>query len=163
MDMKPREESIDINGIIFKAMGNNGNTVTFDSFYGLCSFILGEPDDNIDPHIGMDFGAYELGFVYSATNKNEAEAALKNLEAKCKQIEWEELPYHDDDNTIYYPKRKWLEQEYENIVNDIDKLQRKKQKLDQLLGMCDKSIVWTFMHIDWEDMIMPMLNVLANF
>lgn len=146
MDMTPNE-FVDIDGFPFEAREeSSGNTplqtpktpktVSFDTFYGLQAFVLGEPDDGMEPHYGWRFGVFtgDTPMTYIAATKEEAESAIEDLDRKCRQIAWEKLPWKGEDNTVFRPKRKWLETKYESVTNEIEDLRAKKHRLLEMLG-----------------------------
>ena len=130
MDMSP-SKFVDIDSFQFEAKQGD-DVMSFTSFYHLQSFILGEPDDGLEPHYGLKFGVSGKT-AYQPTNKEEAEKAVAALELECRQSVWKDLSYKDEDNTVFRPKRKWLEEEYSSMDHRIQDLKDKKQRLAELL------------------------------
>lgn len=111
-----------------------------DKSPGECIILKGEYEfgdikgfGNLYEHVIED-GNYTFQFdKYSPKNKEEAEAALVELEKRLIREEWEDFDHYNEDNTIFTPKRAWLEGELVNVNHQIEDYQKKKQKLENLL------------------------------
>jgi hypothetical protein len=110
----------------------NGNeTREFEDFYGIESFILGEPEDDLEPHLDWQFGIKGRE-LYHPSTKEEAETQMAEFEEKCRLEAWEKS-FKNEDNSIFTPKREWLESELKSVTEQIEDLQTKKRRLEEIL------------------------------
>jgi hypothetical protein len=124
-------EFVDIDEFEFVATQGD-NIQDFKSFYGLQSFILGEPDDGIESHTDWHFGIKGRELSY-ATSNEEAQKAMTAFEDECRWEVWEKL-YKNEENSIFTPKREWLESELKSVSGQLENLQNKKRRLEEILA-----------------------------
>lgn len=117
----------------FEFVAKQGDDVKeFKDIYDLQEFIFGVPEDNIESHLDWQFGINGLELM-SANNKEEAETMFQTLLDSCRLKSWEKLERKDEENTDFYPKREWLETQLVTVTGEIENLQRKKRRLEELL------------------------------
>lgn len=138
MDMSPKLVYIDLDDLTFWAKETEGSVspTIFTSFYKLKVHIIGEPEDGIDEtHLDwVSFGCSNYDFTYRLNGDPEkAEKDLYELEEKCQRKVWESTESRNEYNTIFHPKKRWLEDELDSVKHQMEDLKRKKIKLEELL------------------------------
>jgi hypothetical protein len=104
----------------------------FDHLCEVREFIIGEHEDDIEPHPGWKFGIKGRE-LYAPTTPEEAEIQMTELEDKCRLEVWKNMRKNEE-NTIFTPKREWLEGELASVSAQIVTLQKKKRRLEEILS-----------------------------
>jgi hypothetical protein len=121
-------EFVNIDEFEFIAV-NKDERKEFKTFYGLESFILGEPDD-LESHFDWQFGIKGRELITVSTE--EPIKQMNEFEEKCRWEVWQKY-VKTEDNSDFTPKREWLESELKSVSDQIENLQCKKRRLEEIL------------------------------
>lgn len=125
-------EFVHVDEFEFVATKEEEQPKEFEHFCELREFIIGEREDGIEAHPGWKFGIKGKE-LYAPKTQEEAKVQMTELEEKCRLEVWQKMRKNEE-NTVFTAKREWLEGELKSVSAQIETLQNKKRRLEEILS-----------------------------
>jgi hypothetical protein len=124
-------EFVDADEFDFVATKEGEEPKEFEYLCEVREFIIGEPEDGIEAYSGWKFGIKGRE-LHDPKTPEEAKVQMTEFENKCRLEVWQKMRKNEE-NTIFTAKREWLEGELKSVSEQIETLQNKKRRLEEIL------------------------------